>query len=256
MLAIGVIVALRIAERRYARAGHDPRELSNIAVWVVVCGVVGARAYHLFTGYDWDEDGLVGTVKIWEGGLSIWGAVAGGVLGVVVLARRHRYDTLALIDAIAPGLTVAQAIGRWGNWFNQELFGRPTDLPWALEIDPEHRPAGYLHVRTFHPTFLYESLYCLAIFVVLTRLSARASLRRGQTFAAYVALYTFGRFWFELLRVDPATRVFGVRFNALVSAALCVGGIAAYAWLGRRGRATAPGRSDGSDDREADATPG
>jgi prolipoprotein diacylglyceryl transferase len=254
MLALGVLVALRIAERRYARAGHDPAELARIALWVVVAGVVGARVYHLFTGYDWDEDGIAGTVQIWEGGLSIWGAVGGGVLFLAVLARRHRYDTLALIDAIAPGLAVAQAIGRWGNWFNQELFGRPTDLPWALEIDPEHRPAGHPDDATFHPTFLYESLYCLAIFAVLTRLSARVALRRGQVFAAYVSLYTFGRFWFELLRVDPATRLFGVRFNALLSAALCVGGAVWFVWLGRR--ATVASTPDGAEAAEPDAAPG
>ncbi|HEX5613587.1 MAG TPA: prolipoprotein diacylglyceryl transferase [Acidimicrobiia bacterium] len=247
MLAIGVLVALKVAEWRYARYGRDPVEIDSIAVWIIVAGVIGARVYHLFTGYDWDEDGVVGAFKIWTGGLSIWGAVLGGFLAVVVLARRRNLPMLVVMDAISPGLVLAQAIGRWGNWFNQELYGRPTDLPWALEIDLVHRPTRYIAEATFHPTFLYESLYCLVIFAVLLLADRRWELRRGQTFALYIALYTFGRFWLELLRVDPASELLGVRFNALVSAALCVFGIVWFLRLGRHGEPV-PRPTDGTHD--------
>ena len=234
MLAIGVVVATYVAERRWERTGHDPKEFSAIVVPVVIAGVVGARIYHLFTGYKWSDGGLVGTVEIWKGGLSIWGAVAGGAIAVIVLSRRRHIDTLALMDAIAPGLVLAQAIGRWGNYFNQELFGRPTSLPWGLEIDVAHRPAGYTQYATFHPTFLYESLWCLIVFGIIIAAERQTSLKRGQVFALYVALYTFGRTFFEWLRIDNATRIFGVRFNLLLSAALCVLGVIWFVWLGRR----------------------
>ncbi len=233
-LAIGVLVAATLAERRWEARGGKPGTIGEIGVVVVVSGVVGARVYHLFTGYDWQTGGIVGTVKIWQGGLSIWGAVAGGALAVVIVARRRRLPTLVLFDAIAPGVVVAQAIGRWGNYFNQELFGRPTRLPWGLEIDVAHRPARYAAFTTFHPTFLYESLWCLVIFGVILWAEHRFRLRAGQTFALYVALYTFGRFFFELMRSDPATKVFGVRFNALLSAALCVTFAVWFVVLARR----------------------
>ena len=234
MLALGVLVAATIVERRYTRWGGEPRTITEIAIPVVAGGVIGARVYHLFTGYDWSRGGVVGALKIWEGGLSIWGAVGGGLVAVVVVARLRRLDALMLVDAIAPGLAVAQAIGRWGNWFNQELFGRPTDLPWGLEIDLEHRPERYRAEGTFHPTFLYESIWCLLVAGTVLLAERRLRLRKGQAFAVYVAMYTFGRVFFEALRVDPATEVFGVRFNLLVSAALCVLGMFLYVWWGRR----------------------
>lgn len=234
MLALGVLAAAAVTQRRWARWGHDPKEIAEIAVPVVVAGVVGARVYHLFTGYDWDDDGAAGALRIWEGGLSIWGAVGGGLLALAVLARARRLDLLSLMDAIAPGLALAQAIGRWGNWFNQELFGRPTDLPWALEIDVEHRPVGYVADDTFHPTFLYESLWTLGLAAGIVWLERTRPLRRGQAFALYVTVYTFGRVFLEALRVDAATELFGVRFNLLLSVVLCVGGAAWFVWLGRR----------------------
>ena len=236
MLAIGVLVATKVAETRWTRQGRDAKDFASIVVPVVVAGIIGARVYHLFTGYKWSENGLVGTFEIWRGGLSIWGAVGGGLIAVFVLARRRHLDALALMDAIAPGVVLAQAIGRWGNYFNQELFGRPTKLPWGLEIDVAHRPAGYLKYATFHPTFLYESLWCLLVFATIVLVERRAGLRRGQAFALYIAMYCFGRIWFEALRIDDATRIFGVRFNLLLSIVLCVFGIAWFVWLGRRPR--------------------
>jgi len=234
MLAIGVLVATRVAESRWRRTGHDAREFGAIVVPVVIAGVVGARIYHLFTGYKWSDGGVVGAFEIWKGGLSIWGAVGGGLVAVVVLARRRHLDSLLVMDVIAPGVVLAQAIGRWGNYFNQELFGRPTKLPWALEIDLAHRPPGFTQYATFHQTFLYESVWCLIVFGTLLLVERRFTLKRGQTFALYVAMYTFGRIWFEALRIDDATRIFGVRFNLLLSIVLCVFGIVWFVWLGRR----------------------
>jgi prolipoprotein diacylglyceryl transferase len=233
MLAIGVIAAAKIAEVRWKRGGHDPRIIGEIAVPVVIAGVIGARVYHLFTGYKWSEGGVAGAFEIWKGGLSIWGAVGGGLLAVILIARRRHLDSLALLDAIGPGVVVAQAIGRWGNWFNQELFGRPSKLPWALEIDPAHRPAAYAHFATFQPTFLYESIWCLLVFATIVWVERHRGLVKGQAFALYVAMYTFGRCFFEWMRSDPASRIFGIRFNLLLSAVLCVIATISFVRLGR-----------------------
>lgn len=247
MLAIGVLVAAKIADVRWRRTGHDPKVIAEIAVPVVVGGVIGARVYHLFTGYKWSEGGITGAFEIWKGGLSIWGAVAGGLIAVLIISRYRHLDTLALLDAIAPGVVVAQAIGRWGNYFNQELFGRPSKLPWALEIDLAHRPLNYEHFATFQPTFLYESLWCLLVFFTIIGLERTRGLRKGQAFALYVAMYTFGRIFFEWMRVDPASRIFGIRFNLLLSAVLCVIGTVGFVRLGRReGIEPAPTEVQGS----------
>jgi prolipoprotein diacylglyceryl transferase len=241
LLAIGVLVAARIAEVRWVRRGYDAKAFSDMAVWIVIAGVVGARVYHVISDYQLFTHDWLRVFKIWEGGLSIWGVIAGGAIAVIVLTRVKRLDTLALMDCIAPGMLAAQAIGRWGNYFNQELFGRPTKLPWALEITFSHRPEGYKQFATFHPTFLYESLYCLFLFGVLLTVERRFRLRQGQTFALYLASYTFGRFFFENLRVDPAHHVLGLRLNALVSAVVCVVSAAAFVLLGRRGAPYPPG---------------
>ncbi len=222
MLGFGIVVAVRLADRRATRVGFPPSTVQAVAMPIVVGGIVGARIYHLFTGYDWNRDGIGGTFQIWNGGLSIWGAVFGGALATWWATRGKRYDRVLLFDAIAPAVAIGQAIGRFGNWFNQELFGRPTTLPWALKIDIAHRPLNYLQVETFHPVFLYESLWLIFSYLVIMRLERRDRLGRGQSVALYAALYTFERFWMELLRVDPASRIFGVRFNALLSALICI----------------------------------
>ncbi len=246
MLALGVVAAIYLAEKRAVARGFEAGTIGEIATVVIVAGVVGARVYHLFTGYDWSADGISGTLAIWRGGLSIWGAVGGGAIAVIYMARRKHLDTVLLCDAIGPAIAVAQAIGRWGNWFNQELFGRPTRLPWGLEIDVAHRPAGYKQYATFHPTFLYESLWCLLIFAAITLLERHGRLRhKGQAFTLYVAMYTFERFFMELLRIDKATRIFGMRFNALLSAAICIVATIVFVQLGRREPATADPRAGG-----------
>lgn len=234
-LAAGVIAATIVAERRWKNRGHDPKEIGDLAVWLVIAGVLGARLYHVVSDYELYTHDPVRAFRIWDGGLGIWGAVAGGAAAAVWLARRRHLDVLALLDAMGPGVVLAQAIGRWGNYFNQELFGRPTSLPWGLEIDLAHRPPTYKQFTTFQPIFLYESLWCLLVFGILVWAERRFPLRRGQTFALYVVLYTAARFVFENMRSDFAHTIGPMRLNAWVSLALFAFGIGWFVWLGRRG---------------------
>jgi phosphatidylglycerol---prolipoprotein diacylglyceryl transferase len=233
ILAVGVLVGVFVAEQRWRRRGYPKDGIYDIAFWVVIWGVIGARLYHVITDYQLFEDDPGRAFQIWRGGLGIWGAVIGGALAVLVITHRRKLPTLVVMDCMAPGIVLAQAIGRWGNYFNQELFGKPTTLPWGLEIAPQHRPAGYAQYATFQPTFLYESLACLAIFAILLLVERRARLKFGQTFALYVALYTFARFFFENMRIDPAHEIAGLRLNAWVSIAVFLFGVGWFVWLGR-----------------------
>ena len=239
MLAIGVVVAAVIAGHRWARWGRSRREFDDVVVWIVIGGVVGARLYHVATDWEKFEGNWLRVLEIWHGGLSIWGVIAGGAIAVFLVARVKHLDVLLLCDAIVPGLLVAQAIGRWGNWFNQELLGEPTTLPWGLEIDPAHRPPGYASSATFHPTFLYESLWCLVLVGVLLWVERRWRLRNGQLLALYLTGYCFARFWFENLRIDEAKLVGPLRVNAWVSLLVMLGGIAMFLWLRAHGRVDA-----------------
>ena len=236
LLAVGVVVAVWVTMVRWRNLGGNSSDILDGAVFVVICGVIGARLYHVMTDYQrFDHGHWVDALKIWKGGLSIWGAVLGGAIGMAYLVRRKHGAALAVADCIVPGLFLAQAIGRWGNWFNQELFGKPTTLPWALEISPEHRPAGYLYDATFHPTFLYESIYCLLGALALFWIDKHLKLRRGQLTALYVIIYTFGRFFFETLRIDDAHHIAGMRVNAWVCVIGFVVGVVWFAWLSRHG---------------------
>lgn len=236
MLAIGILVAVRVAETRWVRRGHPAKEFSDVVVWIVIAGVIGARVYHVITDYQLFEDDPLRAVKIWEGGLSIWGAVIGGAIAAAFLARRRHLDLGDMLDCIAPGLAFAQAIGRWGNWFNQELFGAPSKLPWALEIDPANRPHGYTQYATFQPTFLYESLYCLALGFVLIWVDHHFKLKKFQLFALYAMGYTAARLVFEEMRIDPAHTIGPLRVNAWVSIIVFISALVAYVWLGRHGQ--------------------
>ncbi|MBT2385076.1 prolipoprotein diacylglyceryl transferase [Streptomyces sp. ISL-11] len=217
-IIIGVFVAVWLGNRRWIARGGRAGTVADIAVWAVPFGLVGGRLYHVITDYelyfgegrDW-----VNAFKIWEGGLGIWGAVALGAVGAWIGCRRRGIPLPAWADALAPSLAVAQAIGRWGNWFNQELYGKRTDLPWALKIDAD--PAIGRIAGTYHPTFLYESLWCLAIAGLVIWADRRFTLGHGRAFALYVASYTVGRFWFEYLRVDDAHHVLGLRLNGWTS---------------------------------------
>jgi len=233
LLAIGVVIATVIATRRWAKWGHDRHDFDDVIVVVIIGGLVGARLYHVATDYEKFYDNWIRVLEIWQGGLSIWGVVIGGLIALVVMCRIKRHDVLGMVDAIAPALLVAQAIGRFGNYFNQELFGEPTKLPWALEIDRAHRPPGFTQYATFHPTFLYESIYCLAIAGLLVLIERRWRLKRGQIAALYVVLYPFGRFWLENLRIDDAKVILGLRVNAWVCLLAMLAGVVWFYWLGR-----------------------
>ena len=221
-ILLGIFAAIAFAGRRWAARGGDRRTISDIAVWAVPGGLVGARLYHVATDYQLYTDRPLDALRIWDGGLGIWGGVAGGALTAWWVARRWDIDFWSLADAVAPALALAQAIGRWGNWFNQELFGRPTSLPWGLEIDPAHRPPRYASSATFHPTFLYESLWNLVVVGIVLAVEKRVRLGKGRLFAVYVAAYTFGRFWIELLRIDPAHKILGLRVNEWTSVVVFV----------------------------------
>ena len=219
MIALGVIAAVRIAGRRAERMGVGTTDdISSIAMWAVPAGVLGGRAYHVLTDYQRFQGRWFDVVKIWQGGLGIWGGVTLGVVTGAYLAKKRHLDAWGIISCAAPAIAVAQAIGRWGNWFNQELFGRPTSLPWALRVsDSVAAKAGFSPGTTFHPTFLYESLGCLILAWLLIRLESRIHPRRGRLFAWYVAGYTMMRFYIEGLRIDPAHHTGGLRLNQWVA---------------------------------------
>ena len=219
MIALGVIVAVRIAGRRAENKGVGTTEdISSIAMWAVPAGVIGGRAYHVLTDYQRFQGQWFDAIKIWQGGLGIWGGVTVGVAVGWWCARRRGLDAWWIISCAAPAIAIAQAIGRWGNWFNQELFGRPTTLPWALEVSGGIAvKAGYTAGTTFHPTFLYESVGCIVLAWLLIRLEGRIAPARGRLFAWYVAGYTVLRFGTESLRIDASHNVGGMRLNQWVA---------------------------------------
>ena len=228
MIAAGVVAGVWLSGRRLEAAGTGTREqMSQIGVWAVVAGVLGARVYYVITDKSQVWKSPSRWIQIWEGGLGIPGGLLAGVLMAVWVARRKGVAPASLLTAAAPAVPLAQAIGRWGNWFNQELFGRPTGLPWALEVsDGVAQKAGYPAGTTFHPTFLYESLWNLALCGVLLLIDRRMRLRPGRLLAVYVVGYGIGRFWVEGLRVDAASSGGGLRLNqwtALVAIVLAGG---------------------------------
>ncbi len=218
LIALGVVVAIWISRREMARRGYDPELAYPIAAWTVPAGIIGARVYHVITDWSRVSDDLGGIPKLWEGGLGMPGVIVGGAIGAAIGARRAGLPVLTMFDCIIPGVLAAQVLGRWGNYFNQELFGGPTDLPWGLEVDPRYRPDTYADSETFHPTFLYESfanLVVLGLLYVLIRRYWRR-LEPGTIFAAYLVGYGFVRFWVEGLRIDPAHEFGGLRLNQWV----------------------------------------
>jgi prolipoprotein diacylglyceryl transferase len=235
----GVVVAIWLGERRWVARGGKRGQVGDIAIWAVPFGLVGGRLYHVVTDYQlYFGEGRepVTALYVWQGGLGIWGAIALGALGAWIGARRAGIRFAPLADALAPGIVIAQAIGRWGNWFNQELFGKPTTLPWGLEIDREYRPDGLLAYETFHPTFLYEFLWNLGVAGLLIWADRRFRLGHGRVFALYVMGYTAGRGWIEYLRVDEVQMddVFGLRLNVWTSLVVFVAAAAYFVWSARR----------------------
>jgi prolipoprotein diacylglyceryl transferase len=216
-IAVGAFVAVTIARRRWVAQGGTAEDIGAGAVWAVPAGLVGARLYHVLTDWPRFEERWLNVFAVWQGGLGIPGGLVAGVCVGAWAARRRGLPVPVLLDVVAPAIPVAQAIGRLGNWFNQELFGRPTGLPWGLEIAPEHRPAAFTDAATFHPTFAYEALWNLALAAVLVLVERRWRLRPGQLFVGYVAGYAAGRLWVEALRIDPASELWGLRINIWTS---------------------------------------
>jgi prolipoprotein diacylglyceryl transferase len=221
-ILLGIICALAIGRVRWKKSGGIASELYDLAIYVIPAGIIGGRLYHVITTpelYFGKSGKLSNAFKIWEGGMGIWGAVALGALVAYIYfqARPRSLTFTQAIDALAPGILIAQSIGRWGNWFNHELFGRPSTLPWALKIPLIDRPMGFEGYSTFQPTFLYESLWCLLCALVILYLPQVRKLASGSTFLLYIFLYCLGRIWIESLRIDAAHHIFGVRLNFWVS---------------------------------------
>jgi prolipoprotein diacylglyceryl transferase len=231
MLLLAIAACVALTGYRWVRWGGDWDLVFRVAVWGVAFGIVGARLYHDITS--WSEvkaiDAWWAPFAVWKGGLGVWGGILFGVIAGAWIVRRSGNSVRLFMDAVAPGLLLAQAIGRWGNWFNQELFGKPTDLPWGLKIDEAHR-GSYIQYTTFHPTFLYEFIYDIVGVIILLIVDRKFRIRRPGLFALYVSYYCFGRFFEELLRIDPAHKYFGLRLNAYVSIVLFVLSTAFFIW--------------------------
>jgi prolipoprotein diacylglyceryl transferase len=254
-IVAGIFVALWLTARRMRERGGRNEDVWDVAGWAIVFGIIGGRLYHVVTDPELYFEGKSGTspldaVKIWDGGLGIWGAIALGTLGAWIGCRRKGISLLVFADAAAPGVLFAQALGRWGNWFNNELYGGPTSLPWGLQIHclnitqgssvtggtasggEQCLPGATTLITHYQPTFLYESLWDVAIAFVLLYLDRRFRLGRGNVMALYVMGYTLGRVWIEALRSDHANHILGLRLNIWTSIIVFLLGLA---WFVRHG---------------------
>ena len=232
----GIAIAIWLSDRRFrAQTVNGKSVVSEVAITAVPAGIIGGRIYHVISSpadYFGANGEPLDALKIWQGGLGIWGAISLGLLGAYLRYRslQKRIDLpsfTVFADALAPGILFAQAIGRFGNWFNGELFGRPLDAWWALDVPPKYRPSGFSEFESFHPTFLYEAIWCVVVAVVLIKFGK--SLRSGQVFAAYVFAYCFGRFFIELIRIDSANTIAGLRVNVWVSVLVGIGAALIFA---------------------------
>jgi prolipoprotein diacylglyceryl transferase len=236
-ILLGIVVAYLIVKRRWQDRGGDPEKVLDIVYWAVPFGIVGGRLYHVISSPDayFGKGGdPVKALFIWEGGLGIWGAIALGAVGAYIGTRRAGVKFAPFADAVAPGLLVAQAIGRLGNWFNQELFGGATTLPWGLRIDDAHLPVGAAPGTLFHPTFLYELIWDLAAAAFVIWADRRFRLGHGRVFWLYVATYCLGRLWVEMVRIDTAHHIFGLRLNVWTAILVGLGALVAFVVVGRR----------------------
>ncbi|MDO5048269.1 MAG: prolipoprotein diacylglyceryl transferase [Actinomycetaceae bacterium] len=241
LIAFAMVVAVLLTRRRYERRGGDGELVFDVALWAIPFGIVGARLYHVITSphdYFGPNGQWLEIFRIWEGGIAIMGGVLGGVIGGYIGLRRAGQRVGPFADSVAPTLLVAQAIGRFGNWFNQELFGKPTTLPWGLKIDENHLPRGYEPGTLFHPTFLYEVIWNLTMAGVLVLLDKKFKFKGGQVIFLYVAFYATGRFWIENLRIDPANVFLGMRLNAWSAVVLIIIGVVGFLIAGKRGAST------------------
>jgi prolipoprotein diacylglyceryl transferase len=245
-ILLGIVVALVMTSRRLTRRGAEPGVVIDIALWAVVFGIIAARAYHVLShpgDYFGEGKNLLSVFYIWEGGNAIFGSLLGGALGAWIGCRITGIRFWTFADALAPGLLLAQAIGRLGNWFNQELFGQPTDLPWGLQINETNPafPAGLAAGTLFHPTFLYEMLWNGFGVVVLLLLEREFRLQWGKVFALYLIWYGIGRIWFESIRVDPSLIIFGLRVNVWAAILAVVLGVILFLVQRRRHPGVEPG---------------
>jgi prolipoprotein diacylglyceryl transferase len=247
MIALGVLAAVELSRVRWQRKGGDADDIYAIAFWCVPAGLVGARLWHVITDNQLFRDDPMKVFAVQEGGLGIPGGIILGLAAGCWVAHRRGIDLHAAFDAILPTVPLAQAIGRLGNWWNQELFGGPSDLPWALEVDPEHRPPQYATDETFHPTFAYEAVWNLGLCLLLIQLDRRKLLRPGNVLPLYLVGYGIGRLWVEGLRTDPANHILGLRVNTWTSIGLVLAGAV---WLAVRGARRRP------DDRDEPYRPG
>ncbi|MEM7340761.1 MAG: prolipoprotein diacylglyceryl transferase [Actinomycetota bacterium] len=249
LIALGVLAGVWLASRRVAKDGIDPEIIPNLAIWVMPAALIGARIYYVATNWGRFSDDLGSAVRLWEGGLGIPGGVALGALVGVWRLRRENVPMPPVFTAVALGLPLGQIIGRFGNWFNQELYGRPTDLPWGLEIDEAHRLAGYEQFELFHPTFAYEILWNIALLGFLLWIDRKGWLKPGALFAVYLIGYAIGRTWIELFRIDPVNDFLGIRLHIWAMGAYIA---AAAFYLVRYGWASADERQPAVLDLDAD----
>ena len=227
-IILGIFVAIWLGNKRWIAKGGKPGQVSDVALFAVPFGIIGGRIYHVAT--DWEKyfgsgQNWIDALKIWNGGLGIWGAILFGGVGAWIGCKYYKIYLPPFADAIAPGIIFAQAIGRLGNYFNQELFGKPTDLAWGLEIAEKFRPQGFESFTTFHPTFLYEIIWNVLIGFGLIYLDRKYKIGHGRLFALYVSLYSLGRLFIENLRIDEARLILGFRFNVFTSLVVIVGGL-------------------------------
>jgi prolipoprotein diacylglyceryl transferase len=254
-IILGVVIAVIVGDRRFQARGGPKGAMADIATWAVPFGLVGARLYHLATNSElyWGGPGRAGTIgafKIWDGGLGIWGGVGFGALGAYIACRRYHLDFAVVADSLAPALPLAQAAGRWGNWFNQELYGRPTSLPWGLHIDAAHRLPQYQNVAYYQPTYLYESIWDVGIALIIVAVDRQVHFTRGRAFALYVMLYCVGRGWIEALRIDDAHRFLGLRLNDWTSLVCFVLALIYFIVMRPRGEADVPAPDEPADAAE------
>ena len=235
LIGIGALLGIALGRRRYAALGGDPDLVDRVGFVSVIAGLLGGRSGYVLTHLDRFIDRPWAVLFLWEGGLAIFGGLTVGFAVGIWYARHLGMPVAAGLDAIVPGIPLAQAIGRWGNYFNQELYGTPTDVPWALEVDPARRVEPYANFSTFHPTFLYESLLNLALVAVLLWIGRQRHLRQGSIFWVYLAGYGFVRFWVELLRTDTTFRLLGLSRNNWIAVLVFLGGLAGLRWWQRHG---------------------
>ncbi len=244
-MVVGVLAGLWLTDRRYRKAGYQPGVILDVATIAVPVGLIGARVYSVLTnlhryvgpGRDWTD-----ALRVWDGGMGVAGAVAAGALAAWVYCRRTGLDVSAVALAAAPALAVAQALSVWGNWFSQELYGQPSGLPWAVDIAPQHRVAGYQPFATFQPLFLYESLFDLLIAVAVAYAIRKFVLSGGQAFALYAALWATGGATIEALRIDYSARMFGLRMNMVAMVVVLVAAGSYLASVQHRRRQRMPAR--------------